>query len=273
MTGAAADGARQFAALAGPRDHRRSRSPKRRTASRPRSPPTLERSARSHLSWNAGADGATVAEHNVRQDRRALQVRERRPRPASPQPSALHRSRRRRASYHYYCDAPPRSSNGRHDQGPHRSSGPARFGKTASSFGVQWSPRGPNKADRQRASTCATSVGGGSLEDLEERHGERPWRSFGKRSDGPVRVEPRHTYEIAGALGEAARTSSQDERLVAGGSSVQTLRLRLAVLAQGAGARPAAAARRPRAGPCALAVAAVEQPAPTPAPPRRACRS
>ena len=137
------------------------------------------------IHWQWGTNGTTSVPHNVRQDNRSLLLR------ATPptQSRAGTRSPRRRARS--TTTATLHGSPGRTGMVGTINIRPAIFSKTASSFGVKWSP-GTNQTGN--AFDVRYRVDGGAWKTWQN-HVATAQAVFGA-SNSPVHVGPGHTYEV-----------------------------------------------------------------------------
>ena len=135
------------------------------------------------IHWQWDTNGTTFAAHNVRQDDKlfysgALTSSD--PGGYTVTPSA--------GSFHYYCELHGSPSGGMAGMIKVR---PSVFNRTASSFGVRWSP-GTNQTGN--AFDVRYRVDGGAWKTWKN-HVAAAQATFGANGS-PVRVRPGHTYEV-----------------------------------------------------------------------------
>jgi len=135
------------------------------------------------IHWQWGTSGSTSAAHNVRQDDKLFysgRLTNSKPAGYTITPSA--------GSFHYYCELHGSRTGGMAGTGKVR---PTVFNKTATSFGVRWSP-GTNQT--------------GNAFDVRYRVDSGAWKAwknhvsaaqavFGAKKK-PVRVRAGHKYEV-----------------------------------------------------------------------------
>lgn len=135
------------------------------------------------IHWQWGTNGTTFAAHNVRQDNKLFysgSLTSSKPSGYTITPSA--------GTFHYYCELHGSPTGGMSGTISIR---PTIFNKTASSFGVKWSP-GTNQTGNRF--DVRYRVDGGAW---------KTWKSqvsiaqatFGA-NNSPVHVAPGHTYEV-----------------------------------------------------------------------------
>ena len=135
------------------------------------------------IHWQWGTSGSTFAAHNVRQDNKLFYsggLTPSNPAGYTITPSA--------GSFHYYCELHGSKSGGMAGTINIR---PAIFNKTASSFGVRWSP-GTNQTGNDF--DVRYRVDGGAWKTWKFRVAAAQ-AVFGA-NNMPVRVRPGHTYDI-----------------------------------------------------------------------------
>ena len=136
------------------------------------------------IHWQWGTNGTTSLPHNVRQDSNLFNsgaLTNSKPSGYTITPSA--------GSFHYYCTL--HGSPGRSGMAGTINIRPAIFNKTASSFGVKWSP-GTNQTGN--AFDVRYRVDGGAWKTWQN-HVTTAQAVFGA-SNSPVHVGPGHTYEV-----------------------------------------------------------------------------
>lgn len=135
------------------------------------------------IHWQWGTNGTTIAAHNVRQDDKLFysgQLTNSKPAGYTITPSA--------GSFHYYCELHGSANGGMAGTIKIR---PAVFNKTASSFGVRWSP-GTNQTGN--AFDVRYRVDGGTWKTWKS-HVAAAQAVFGA-NNLPVRVRAGHLYEV-----------------------------------------------------------------------------
>ena len=135
------------------------------------------------IHWEWGTDGTTFASHNVRQDNKLFYsggLTNSKPSGYTITPSA--------GTFHYYCELHGSPTGGMAGSIKIR---PAIFNKTASSFGVRWSP-GTNQTGN--AFDARYRVDGGAWKTWKN-HVAAASAIFGA-GNKPVHVGPGHTYEV-----------------------------------------------------------------------------
>ena len=135
------------------------------------------------IHWQWGTNGTTFAAHNVRQDDKLFysgSLTNSKPSGYTITPSA--------GSFHYYCELHGSPSGGMAGTIKVR---PAVFNKTATSFGVRWSP-GTNQTGN--AFDVRYRVDGGTWKTWKS-HVAAAQAIFGANNN-PVHVGPGHTYEV-----------------------------------------------------------------------------
>jgi plastocyanin len=135
------------------------------------------------IHWQWGTNGTTSLPHNVRQDSNLFNsgaLTNSKPSGYTITPSA--------GSFHYYCTLHGSPSGGMAGKINIR---PAIFNKTASSFGVRWSP-GTNQTGN--AFDVRYRVDGGAWKTWQN-HVTTAQAVFGA-NNSPVHVGPGHTYEV-----------------------------------------------------------------------------
>jgi plastocyanin len=135
------------------------------------------------IHWQWGTSGSTFAAHNVREDNKLFysgSLTNSDPGGYTITPSA--------GSFHYYCELHGSPSGGMAGTIKIR---PAVFNKTATSFGVRWSP-GTNQTGN--AFDVRYRVDGGAWKTWKN-HVAAASAIFGS-GNHPIRVTPGHTYEV-----------------------------------------------------------------------------
>lgn len=135
------------------------------------------------IHWAWGTNGTTFAAHNVREDNKLFYsggLTNSKPAGYTVTPSA--------GSFHYYCELHGSPSGG---MAGTINIKPAVFNKTASSFGVRWSP-GTNQTGN--AFDVRYRVDGGAWKTWKN-HVAAASAIFGAGNQ-PVHVGPGHTYEV-----------------------------------------------------------------------------
>jgi plastocyanin len=135
------------------------------------------------IHWQWGTNGTTFAAHNVRQDDKLFYsgaLTNSDPGGYTVTPSA--------GSFHYYCELHGSPSGGMAGTIKVR---PTVFSKTASSFGVRWSPGTNQTGD---AFDVRYRVDGGAWKAWKN-HVTVAQGLFGVNGS-PVRVRPGHTYDV-----------------------------------------------------------------------------
>jgi plastocyanin len=135
------------------------------------------------IHWQWGTDGTTFAAHNVRQDNKLFysgRLTNSKPAGYTITPSA--------GSFHYYCELHGSPTGGMAGTIKIR---PAIFNKTATSFGVRWSP-GTDQTGN--AFDVRYRVDGGAWKTWKN-HVVAAQGIFGAGGK-PVPVRPGHTYDV-----------------------------------------------------------------------------
>jgi plastocyanin len=135
------------------------------------------------IHWQWGTSGSTFAAHNVRQDNKLFysgSLTNSNPGGYSVTPSA--------GSFHYYCELHGSPTGGMAGTIKIR---PSVFSKTASSFGVRWSP-GTNQTGNRF--DVRYRVDGGAWKTWKN-HVAAAQGLFGV-NNSPVHVAPGHTYDV-----------------------------------------------------------------------------
>ncbi len=135
------------------------------------------------IHWQWGTSGTTIAAHNVRQDDKLFysgRLTNSKPAGYTITPSA--------GSFHYYCELHGSRSGGMAGTIKIK---PTIYNQTTSSFGVRWSP---GTTQTGNAFDVRYRVDGGAWKTWKS-HVTAAKAVFGANSK-PVRVKPKHTYEI-----------------------------------------------------------------------------
>jgi plastocyanin len=148
------------------------------------------------IHWQWGTSGHTFAAHNVRQDDKLFysgSLTNDKPAGYTVTPSA--------GSFHYYCELHGSPSGGMAGTIKIR---PAVFNKTATSFGVRWSP-GTNQTGNRF--DVRYRVDGGAWSTWKN-HVAAAQAVFGA-NNSPVHVGPGHLYEVQARSEKSTALSKQ----------------------------------------------------------------